>query len=268
MKISVNTQGLAEMKLRLAGLERKIKVATKAALNDAAFIGAKKTAEKVAAVFDRPTPWVRGSVRYKKATADKLEASIDFDKWGNKTGVTVEHVLRAEIFGGRRRLKRHEVALQRSGVLPQGWAIVPGEAADMDQFGNMSAGQIRQILSWFNAAKMTSGHDGNMTDKTRKSRRLGTRSSAGFEYFVVPVGARRTWQRGNGKTGSHAMQPGIYKRFFLGHGTAIKPIMIFVKIPTYSKRLDFYEIVQRSSIPEFERAFNRYAEQFIKERSI
>lgn len=268
MKIQVNTQGLAELKLRIAGLERKIKTATKAALNDAAYLGSKKTAEEIGKVFDKPTPWVKGGVRYIKARDDKLEATIDLDNWGNKTFVSVEMVLRSEIFGGQRKLKRHEKALQQLLVLPHGYAIVPGAAAKMDSFGNMSAGQIRQILSYFNAAQMTAGYNGNMTSKRIAALARGNKRTAGFEYFVVKPGQKRQFQRANGKTGSHAMQPGIYQRVFLGHGTAIRPVMIFVKIPSYRKRLDFYEVVQRAARPEFERAFNKYVDQFIRERGL
>ena len=270
MKIGVQVKGLAETKLRLAGLERKIKVVTKAALNDAAYLGTKKTAEEIAKVFDRPTPWVKGGVRYVKATSEKLEAKIDLDKWGNKTGVTVDNVLAAQINAGQRKHKRHERALQIMGILPAGHYIVPGEAAELDQYGNMAASQIRQILSYLNAAQMTSGYAGNMTQKRRDALKRGSKKTGGigFEYFAVAPGARRQYAKAGGGTGSHKMQPGIYKRIHLGHGTAIKPVMIFVRGANYSKRLDLYGIIERSARPEFERAFNQYANQMLKERGL
>lgn len=254
MKLSVNTQGVSELKLRLAGLERKIRVATVAALNDAAYLGSRKTADAVAGVFDRPTAWVRGSVRYTKARKDKLEATIDFDKWGNKTNVTVEKVLQAEIFGGRRKLKRHEIALQRAGILPPGMAIVPGSAAQIDAYGNMAASQIVQIVSYFKAFG-EQGFRANMRDggkRLAKDKRAGAK---GFVYFLLT--------KRHGK-----LLPGIYQRFSFAAGSAIKPVMIFIRPPSYKKRLDFYEIVQRSAGPEFERAFNQYAQQFLTERGL
>ena len=270
MKITVDTTGIATLKLELAGLGRKVAVATKAALNDAAYLGSKKTAEEVAKVFDRPTPWVKGSVRYKKASADKLEASIDFDRWGNKTGVSVDMVLAAQIAGGKRKLKRHEVALQRMGILPAGMAIVPGAAAQMDQYGNMSSAQIRQILSWFNAAEMTSGYTANMSAKRRAALGKGNAKKGvrGFEYFYVAPGSKREWKRANGKTASHKMQPGIYQRIHTGFGSAIRPVMIFVKVPAYAKRLPFYELVDSIAAKEFNRAFAQYIDKFIKERGL
>jgi hypothetical protein len=271
IKIGVKIDGLDAVKARLRGLaDKKIKVAAVAALNDAAYLGKKATEKRIAEAFDRVTPWIARSVRYVKARHDRLESSIDFEQWGNKVGVTASQVLSAEIYGGQRRHKRHEVALQRIGILPSGMFIVPGEAAQMDSFGNMNVGQIRQILSWFNAAQMSSGYKSNMTDKTRSSLRKGSKKKGthGFEYFVVQPGQRRQFQRANGKTGSHSMQPGIYQRVFLGHGTAIKPVMIFVRAPAYKQRLDFYRIAGDAAMAEFKRAFPMYLEKLLQERGL
>lgn len=271
--VTAKIDGLDAVQARLRGLaDNKIKVAARATLNDAAYLGKRATEKRIAEAFDRATPWITKSVRYVKAKGDKLESSIDFDYWGNKTGVTAGKVLSAEIYGGQRRHKRHEVALQRMGILPAGMFIVPGEAAQMDGYGNMSASQIRQILSWFSAAEMTAGSTQNMTEKTRNRLRKGSmrqgRVTNGFEYFVVQPGATRTWTRANGKQGSHKMQPGIYQRIFLGQGTAIKPVMIFVKSPAYKQRLDFYRIAGDAALAEFKRSFPMYLEKLLKERGL
>lgn len=261
-------EGLDATMAKLRGLpEKKITVAAVAALNDAAYLGKVETAKAVAAVFDRPTPWVRGSVRYSKARKDKLEAQIDFDFWGNKQGVTVEKVIQAQIFGGPRRHKRHEVALRRMGILPDGMFIVPGEAATMDAYGNMVAGQINQVMAWFNAFG-EQGYKSNMTAATRARRAKGSKRSSGFEYFVVRPGDRREFIRSNGSKGTHKMQPGIYQRVFMGMGTAIKPIMIFVRSPIYQRRLDFYGIAEKAALKEFNRAFPMYLDKLLKERGL
>ena len=91
MKISVDVKGIDAAVARLRGLqEKKIDVAKVAALNDAAYLASKEAAREMARVFDKPTPWVLGGVRYVKARRDKQESSVDFDKWGNKTNVTVD----------------------------------------------------------------------------------------------------------------------------------------------------------------------------------
>lgn len=256
MKISIDTKGLDVLQARLRGLgDREIKVATVAALNSAAYQAAQATKQEMAKVFDKPTPWVLGGVRYVKARKDKLEASVDFDQWGNKTNVTVGKVLAAQISGGPRRHKRHEIALQRAGILPSGMAIVPGGAAEMDAYGNMKGSQIVQIMAWFKAFN-EAGYKANMTDKSRERLQKGSKKSPyGFAYFAL--------QKAHGK-----LIPGIYKRIKTGFGYAVRPIMYFVPIPSYSKRLDFYGVAERAARAEFDKFFPLYLSQLLKERGL
>lgn len=254
--MSVQVKGLDVLQAKLRGLaDSKIKVAAVAALNSAAYVGSQATKAEMRSVFDRPTPWVLGGVRYVKARRDNLEASIDFDFWGNKQLVTVEKVLSAEIFGGQRKHKRHEIALQRAGILPAGMAIVPGPGAALDQYGNLKGGQIVQIMAWFRSFG-EQGYSANSTDKTRarlgRDKRNGTK---GFAYFAL--------QRPNGK-----LRPGIYQRFQFGHGSAVKAIMYFVPTPSYRKRLDFYGVADKAARAEFARAFPMYLDQLLKERGL
>lgn len=268
MKIVADIKGMNEAVARIRGLsEKKITTATVAALNDAARAGYEASRAEMRRVFDRPTPWVLGGVRYVKARKDKLESKIDFDFWGNKQTVTVEDVLRAEIDGGKRRNKRHEAALKRAGILPAGMQIVPGQAADMDAFGNMKSSQIVQIMSWLQAFG-EQGYKANSTSETRARKRKGTRTRYGYEYFVVHPGTARTWQRSIGKTGSHKMQPGIYKRIFLAHGSAIKPVMIFVRSGQYQRRFDFYGVAQRSGLEMLKKQLPAYLKQMLAERGL
>ena len=256
MKISVQTKGLDATLARLRGLaDKKINVAIVAALNDAAYAGAQETKKAIGQTFDRPTPWVIGGVRYVKARKDKLESSIDFDQWGNKTNVTVGKVLQAEIFGGTRKTKRHEIALQRAGILPASMAIVPGPGAILDPYGNMRSAQIVQIMAWFKSFG-EQGYKANSTDKTRARLGKDKRSGAkGFQYFVLP-----------NKLGKLA--PGIYQRFTFASGSSIKPVMFFVALPSYKRRLDFYGIAERKAIIEFNRAFPQYLAKLLQERGL
>lgn len=269
MKISIDTKGLDSLRLEMAGLGRKIKTATIAALNSAAFVGAKETSEAIGKTFDRPTPWVKGSVRYVKARKDRVEASIDFDAWGNKTNVTAGKVLHAEIFGGIRKNKRHEVALQRVGILPAGMHIAPGPAAKKDAYGNMSSAQIVQVISWFQGFEKFSGARQNMTDKTKMKIMAGRKikgvKQRGFELFALSERVGK-------------LHPGIYIRkdyssaeaskvSHLSHGGAAA-IMYFIKPTTYKKRFDFYGIADKAARKEFDRAFSMYAKQFLSERGL
>lgn len=256
MKIVFGTDGIDAAVARMRGLaESKIRVAARSALNVAARRGAEAASEEMARVFDRPTNWVLKGVRYKKATLDGLEAQIDLDFWGNKQGVTVESVLRAEIYGGTRKHKRHEVALRRAGILPDGMHIVPGRAAEMDSYGNMRAGQIVQIIAWFRGFG-EQGYKANMTERTKK--RLGTdkrTGQKGMQYFAL--------LKPRGK-----LLPGIYQRFSFGHGSAVRPVMIFIRAPSYRRRFDFYAVAEHAARQWFEPTFSEYLGNMLRERGL
>lgn len=242
--VKVQTNGLLELKAKLAGIgDKQVAFATSRALNAAAYAATQAVGKEMAKVFDKPTPWVLKSVRYTKADKRNLSATVDFDFWGNKQGVTVAHSLRAQIYGGQRKNKRHEVALQKAGILPAGMGIVPGDAATMDQYGNMSAGQIVQVMSWFKAFG-EQGYRANMRDGGRRLARDNKKTGArGFAYFAL--------QKKHGK-----LLPGIYQRFDFGAmGSAVKPVMIFVRMPNYQRRLDFYGLAERVARDEFARQY-------------
>lgn len=210
-------------------------------MNKAAYETSQVLSRRMAAVFDRPTSWVLNSIRYVKATRSNLVAKIDLDNWGNKQGVSVNHVLRAEIHGGNRNLKRSEVALSRAGVLPSGMAIVPGSAAKLDKNGNMSAAQIVQIISWFGGFG-EQGYSANMKDAGRRRLARGNKKQGryGFAYFAL--------KKPHGK-----LRAGIYQRFDTSFGSSVKPVMIFIKIPSYKKRFDFYELGIKTAMNAFNR---------------
>ena len=236
--IKIKLEGMDKTLASLRGVEKQVRFAELVAVNRAAFAARAEVQKEIARVFDRATPWVKGGVRVRKATKTDLTAVVDLDFWGNKQGVSVEKILDAEIKGGKRRHKRHEIALQKAGILPAGMYIVPGDAAALDQYGNMSSGQIVQIISWFNGFG-EQGYQANMSDKRRialgKDRRNGSR---GFAYFALT--------KAHGK-----LLPGIYQRFSTGFGSAIKPVMIFVRKSGYRPRLDFYGVANRAARAEF-----------------
>ncbi|MDR1276395.1 MAG: hypothetical protein LBL72_08475 [Candidatus Accumulibacter sp.] len=252
IEMKIDSSGLMKLKAKIVDMGKQTRFAAMRAINAAVREGAEKTKSEMRRVFDRPTPWVVGGVRYKKADKIRLEGAIDLDYWGNKQGVAVDQVLRAEIGGGGRRLKRHEIALQRAGILPRGMAIVPGDAAKKDAFGNMSAGQIVQIIAYFRVFG-EQGYKANIDDKGRKRLATDKRKSGqrGFVYFALRA------PRGK-------LPPGIYQRFQSAFGSAIKPVMIFVRAPTYRRRLDFYGVAGKAALAEFDRSFPKFFDEAMK----
>lgn len=259
----VRVEGVNELAARLRGLsDGKIRTATVSALNDGAWAGVKAARAAMERDFDRPTRFVQGGVRYVKARNDRLYSSVDLDYWGNKQGVSVEQVLKAEIEGGQRRLKRHEIALQRVGILPAGMFIVPGKAAQIDASGNMAASQINQIVSWFKGFG-EQGYKANMTDKSRQRLAKGKRNARGFEYVAI--------------LRHRSLPPGIYMRTTFAlpgirkssvSGSALKPVMLFVEAPSYRRRFDFNGEVSKAAVAQFNHSLDAYLKTMLSERRL
>lgn len=229
--IKVRIEGYEELQRKVFGAQRQFEVATqRAILNVAQGIRDEETLE-MARVFDRPTRWTMGAMKVKAVNLLTIDVGVvDPDGYYKRAA----NYLGTQVGGGARKTKAMENALQRRGILPKGWFMVPGAGAKLDMYGNMSVGQIRQILSWFDAAENWAGSTQNMGAAGRAKRMKGTRKTAGFEYFVVLPGKQRNLK-----------QPGIYQRFFFTQGKAIKPILIFVKATKYEIRFKFEEVAQR-----------------------
>lgn len=208
-------------------------------------------------VFENPTPYTLNALRLQPAKKDDLYSRI-WLKDDTFKGTPATKYLAPQVDGGERSLKRFERALQARGILPRGMVAVPGSAAEMDQYGNVERGQIVQILSYFDAFPQQ-GYRANMTQRRRDNLAKGKDGVRGISYFAL--------SRPEGK-----LPAGIYLRkaygadqriAHLAHGAA-KPVFIFVSMPTYRMRLDFYGIALRVSEAEFPRQMREAFEQAVK----
>jgi hypothetical protein len=140
--------------------------------------------------------------------------------------------------------KAFERALMRAGAMPDDMRAVPGKFARLDAFGNISAGQIRQILSQLRI-ELSSGAtsvlprvlaaDNKATTKAKQRRIASAYRRAGGQYVAFP--------RGRGK-----LRAGIYLVRFSGFGRADpQPVLIFVTKADYETgRYDFHYVSQLS----------------------
>lgn len=206
---------IAEVLRRVDERKKSIPVATANALNSTAFKVKDMNVVEMKRVFDRPTRFTLNSLYVYRATVANLTARVFLKE--NNPG---KHYLRPEIFGGRRLPKPFEEALRTKGFLPAGMFAVPGSAAQLDAFGNMSRGQIVKILSALGAAERTAGYSANRTQRSirRRRKQLG-------QYFVGKPGGR--------------LPLGVWQSFRFASGSAVKPILIFVSEPHYKQRYNF-----------------------------
>lgn len=179
--------------------------------------------------FDRPTPYTLKSLFLKPATKKTLAAHVWVkDDSYTGTGTPASRYVLPHIVGGKRSVKRFEKNLQYAGYLPPGWVTVPGQGARLDQYGNVSRGQIIQILSQLRI-RLLAGYD---RDMARGRKGIAAQRRAGGRFFVIPPGG--------------STQPGVYQREFMGRN--ITPVMIFAQQSQthYRQSLPFETVANRT----------------------
>jgi hypothetical protein len=196
---------------------RQVPYVTSLALNETAKAVVAAERETMGQVFDRPVEWTLNSLAVapsNKAQGNIVWAEVRWREFAGK-GVPAWKYLQPEIEGGFRRRKSHELRLIQAGVMRTNEFAVPGAGVQLDMHGNMPPALITQILS---QVKATSDPFMAATPRSRAKHA----AAGGAVYF-----ARR--QRG--------APPGIYQRLA---GRRIIPVIMFVRAPSYSERLDAY----------------------------
>lgn len=206
-------------------------------------------------VFDRPTPFTLNGLRVWNATSAKPVATVGFRE--QKTG---GHYLQVQVDGGRRRLKGLEVRLRRIGLMLPDEFAMPAAGARMDAYGNMSRGQIVQILSQLGSAKFSG--DFSVASNSKRSRAKRSVDA----YFVSRPGrefGRRRKDGGSNDKSQH-LPAGVWLRRRFAIGTAVKPVLIFTREPSYRKRWPFFETSQRITRELFPSRYRRSLAQTLK----
>lgn len=173
MQINVRNN-FPEVKAGFARAEKQMPFALARALTFTARDVKSAEEEEITGRFDRPTPFTRKSVFMQTATKQRLQARV----W-LKDGDRPEHYLLPQIEGGPRPRKRFEDILVRAGYMMANERAVPGSGAVLDQYGNMSRGQIVKILSQLRANSAL-GFDANATDSKRSRKKRAKEA-----YFVA-----------------------------------------------------------------------------------
>lgn len=182
--------------------------------------------------FDRPTPYTLNSLVLIPATVTSLSAEVRIKDRGTG-GLPQSVFLQPEVQGGDRQSKGSERAFRSKGVLPGGMFWVPGAGAKLDQYGNMSRGQVLQIVSA--VRELGAGAAGAPTRKNKRTAKL-----AASIFIGKPAGGR--------------LPLGVYQR---GADGSLKPLMIFVSEPHYKVRLPFTEIAATVYATNFENEFSQ-----------
>ena len=206
--------------------EKQLPFALALAINDSAKDALEAIRGRITAAFDRPTPYTKNAFAVtQRASKETLTAIVQMrDNRGNR------HYLRTQEDGGPRRMTRLESMLSRTVATPGIIrAVIPGDNAKLDQYGNWSGGDRNKAISGIKGWAQV-GYNANRTSRTR--------NKATANYFVP----------------QHGLPPGIYRR----RGRDLDIIAIFTdKAPTYQPRFQAEDAAE-------EAVFKRFGDHFAK----
>lgn len=224
--INVEVRGLGVALDALAGMERQIPFATALASNLLARDVKDAVRQDMATQFDRPKPVTLNSLRTDAATKARPFAVVKVkdDPLGKAFNGGMAEILGHQFAGGQRVAKRSELALRRMGYLKEGEFIAPGPDARLDQFGNISSGQVQQIMA---ALRAFFDPYQNATESRRSKRNAAKAgrifwSDGGNRKGSVRRGCWASDARGNLKLLLVAIPRATYRRRILMDVTAGK----------------------------------------------
>ena len=128
--------------------------------------------------------------------------------------------------------------------MPRGWYAVPGAGARLDAYGNISRGQIVQILSQLRAGTERGSlrHMAKGDDRKAISSRRRAQGRAGGEFLAMPE------RRGKLKPGVYLLQGRDFgARIGYGRSARLVPVLVYVRQVAYARRLDWYGVARSTS---------------------
>lgn len=208
--------------------QKQVPFATALALTRTAQFSGRKITEEMPRVFNRPTAYTKNAVFIRPATKANLKAEMLIKDESTKAVPAIKW-LAPQIYGGGREAKRFELLLRAKGVLDPSQYVVPAAGAKIDAYGNVSRGQLQQILSQLGASRDP------LQNRTARSKRRNRRAR---QFFALT----KPWGK---------LKPGIYERIGFAFGSAVRPVFVFIRQPRYKQRLRFFEIADQTSKMRF-----------------
>jgi hypothetical protein len=253
--ITIKVTGINEVQQQLGRMGKQVPFAFSRALNETAKRVQKATYDEMRKKFDRPTPYALRSIAITRSTKANLTAIVGLRTDAPGKGMAWDASMAHSFNGGQRRWRKFEAALNSIGILPGNMAAVPPSesswAITLDQYGNVPRGLIVVLLSYFQAFG-EQGYRANSTEKTRTRRAKFGRTESGYKtingvvYFAVLPGRDKT---------RHFKQPGIYAKRGI-YGVDVAPVLLFVRRPSYQRRIDLERIARDVVANDFNAIFN------------
>ncbi len=248
IKLDIKINGLDRVKAHLENKRKQVQFAAAVALTKTAKAVEREVYGEFKRVIDRPTPTMMKALRTKTATKADLTAKV-FVKdrpLGGKNPNSMADLLAHQFKGGGRIHKALEIALRSNGLLKEGQFVVPGAGAKLDRYGNMSRGQIVQILSQIGVRRM--GYDSSPTGSKRSRRNV---AAAGRIFWSHGPSGNRGKQLVDKATGiaygytSGGAANHLPAGAWVAEGRGVKPLLLVVSGTRYRRRIDMDAIGAR-----------------------
>ena len=224
--LKIELHGVRELQQKLSQFsDRRFQSVVATALTRTAGEIGREWTQQLTSRFDRPTRATVRAVVVKPAsnTSASMFAEVKVrDQLAGGAGKPPVDWLDTHEVGGRRRTKKFEEALQAQGAMPMGWHATPGPGAKLDMYGNVSRGQIVQVLAQL-GAKYSPGYARVISASAAK--RAARATKLGRAYIALLPG---------NKSG---ITPGVYER----RGRQLVAVFFFVRSTSYRKRLNLMD---------------------------
>jgi len=231
--ISIKADGLRDVISHLESVKKQIPFATAVALTRTAQLIKKGTLDVMRSRLDRPVPITMNSLYVKPATKAKLEARVWFkDSWSS--GIPADKYMQAAVYGGSRRHKRFEQALIARQIMKPNQYAIPAKEF-LNQYGNITGGLAKKVLSGLGAAETVSGYQANATNSKRSRRKDNRR----FRYAEIDGAS------------------GIWEHKASAFGDAVRPVFLFTDAPRYRVRVPFQKIAENMVKANLQKEFDK-----------
>jgi hypothetical protein len=242
MKIQIDTKAMQkELKAQLKDMsERRINAAVATALTRTVREIEKKWQANINANIKAPTKRTQKATVVRQATAKKLMAEVKLRDVGGGQ-MPADYLVHHET-ADERLVKKFERALVATGAMPPGYFVVPGRGAVLDGYGNVSRGQIVQVITQL-GGKFSPGYQRVISPDIKKRR--ASAAKRGRVYVAVRPGAEEQ---------AHRVSAGIYERLPNGDRVAV---FLYKSSLSYRKRLSLRELAEKAALPVFRNEFGR-----------
>lgn len=275
IRFQLDSQGITELERATARLMGQFEWISAIAITRSAVAARKRLdSEVLSNIRGGPVPWTRRGLIATPATPQRLSSAMGWN-YGNGrlsdygapdigSGVPSGRYMGILASGGDRRPKSFELALWRSGVVPQGtYAVINtrNNPVGLTPQGNLKPGTYTQMLS-----RLRSLGDAGNAPQGKGSRGRSGKGRASTDYFVMRgdgTGPSR-WQlgmqpqaivmrTGSGPKGGTGLGSGHRGRpQTVGYKRGFARVMnLMTDAPNYERRFDVQGIAMR----EFERVF-------------